>query len=199
MSVLYFVIGAFLRRWFGGGFAQKYKFMSWRGLQTACMLVAFLTIFVDDVRDWREWVVAVVISCWLQFQYLSRAHGCCFDIGRGGEPSESTIKRYNERWYHIPCDFLFNKLFRRPDKKYGFLYDFLYMELRYTCPMLPMIYFDWRYVLIGLSIAPAYAFCWTLWEQEDWIRPEREWLDKPVKWAELWIGGITYMGCYILN
>lgn len=198
-TIFYFILGAFLRRWYGGGFDEKYKWLGNRGLQTVVMLAAFMSIYVKNPTNWICLLAAGVISCWLMFQYFSRGHGAEFDIGRDEKPIPETIKRYNERWYHIPCDFLFDKIIKRPEAKYGFLYDFLYMGLRYTCPMIPMMFIDWRYILIGLSIAPIYAFCWTLWEQEEWSRTETEWLNKPVKWAELWLGGVTYAGCYLLG
>lgn len=73
------------------------------------------------------------------------------------------------------------------------------MSLRYACPMIPMMIFDWRYILIGLSIAPVYAFCWTLYEKEPWFRFKQKWLDLPTKWAEIIVGGIVFSGCYLLR
>ena len=55
------------------------------------------------------------------------------------------------------------------------------------------------YILIGLSIAPVYAFCWTLWEKEPWARFNQKWLDNPTKWAEIIVGGIVFYGCYLLR
>lgn len=199
MVVLYFILGAFARRWYGGMFPDdKYKILGNRGLQTAFMLVLFLSIYVKDYSNWLNWLVAIAVSCWLQFQFWSRGHGACFDIGRDVTPSPQTLLRYNERWYHRPCDWLFEKVFKKADKKWGFLYDFLYMGLRYTCPMLPMMIFDWRYILIGLSVSPIYAFNHTLYEKETWIRPQQSWLNISTKWSEIIVGGVVYAGCYLL-
>lgn len=199
MWVIYFIIGGFLRRWFGGLFPdEKYKILGNRGLQTAVMLLVFMSIYVTNPQSWQNWIAAVVVSCWLQFQFWSRSHGVCFDIGHGGKPSEDTIKRYSERWYHIPCDWVFNKL-GVSDYKYGFLYDFIYMGLRYTCPMLALMIFDWRYIFLGLIVAPVYSFCWTLYKNEFWIRPKYQGIDSPTKWAEIIVGGIVFSGCYLLR
>ena len=190
MTLIISLLGSFARRWFGGAF--KSGIMSNRGLQTAFMLGLFMSIYVTN-NIWQCWLLAAIVSCWLQFQFWSRGHGCCFDLGRNEEPSESTIKRYNERWYHIPCDWLLSK------HKYGFLYDFIYMGLRYTFPMIPMMIFDWRYVLVGLSISPIYAFCWTLNDRENWLFKNRpEWINSPTKLAEIISGALVYGSCYLI-
>ena len=54
-------------------------------------------------------------------------------------PDETTIKCYNECWYHKPLDWWFNKM-NANEHKYGFLYDFLYMGMRYTCPMVALYF-----------------------------------------------------------
>ena len=197
MWLIYFIIGAWNRRWFGGAL-DDHKILGNRGVQTAFMLATFLTIYVTDVKDWKNWLVAIAVSCWLQFQFWSRGHGYCFDMGRDKIPAEETIKRYNERWYHIPCDWIFAKL-GVSDYRYGFMYDYLYMTFRYTCPMLLMAFFDWRYILIGLSIAPIYALCWDFYNKEPWLRPKWEVLNAPTKWAEVICGGLVFMGCYLLG
>ena len=194
--MIYFILGAFARRWYGGLFTDlNIKFLTSRGLQSVFMIALFMSIYVTNPQAWQNWIIAAVVSSWLQWQFWSRGHGCCFDIGRGTSPD---ISRYNERWYHYPCDWIFKKL-GVSDYRYGFFYDFLYMSLRYACPMIPMMIFDWRYILIGLSIAPVYAFCWTLWEKEPWARFNQKWLDNPTKWAEIIVGGIVFYGCYLLR
>lgn len=189
MFFIYAVLGAFARLWFGSDL--KSKLWGNRGLQTAFMLVLFCSIFITD---WNSIILGIAISCWLQFQFFSRGHGCCFDLGRGGKPDAETLKRYNERWYHIPCDWLLSK------HKYGFLYDFFYLTLRYTCPMLPMMILDWRYILVGLSIAPIYAFSITLQEQEPWIFDENKWYwRRGWSLAEILSGAVTFASIYSLQ
>ena len=147
MVIFYFVLGAFLRRWYGGLFDDKqYPVLGNRGLQSVCMVLAFMSIYLTNPESWQNWINSLIISLWLQFQFWSRGHGCCFDIGRGTEPD---ISRYNERWYHYPIDFLFDKILRQPQAKYGFLYDFLYMFMRYICPILVMIIFVIIFIILG--------------------------------------------------
>lgn len=199
MIVVFACLGAFLRLWFGSDLDNK--ILSNRGLQTVCMILLFFACFYDtSFTTWEKWLVVTVVVCWLQFQFWSRGHGCCFDLGRGGRPDAATLIRYNERWYHIPCDFLFEKVFNQPFKKYGFLYDFFYLTLRYTCPMLPMMIFDWHYILVGLSIAPVYAFCVTLQERENWIFDQNKWWwRRGWSLAEILSGAIVYESCYVLG
>lgn len=188
MVLLYAILGGFARRWYGGMFPdEEYKILGNRGLQTAFMCLLFLSIYLPSSSNW---LVPMIITAWLQFQFWSRGHGCCFDIGHGGIPDEKMIKRYNERWYHIPCDWLSKK---GCFPYYGTWYDFIYMTLRYTCPMIPMMIFDWRYILIGLSISFIYLFCWDFN-----IKGNKDWLNSPTKIAEIICGAIVYGGCYLL-
>lgn len=196
MALIYFLLGGFLRRWYGGLFPDdEYKIISNRGLQTGFMIGLFLTIYITDWQDWKNILLAVAISCWLQFQFWSRGHGVCFDQSRGGYPDAETLKRYNERWCHIPCDWLADKGFF---SYYGWGYDFTYMFLRYACPMLPMMFFDWKYVLIGAAISPIYAVCWQWYESRVWCF--NFWGCKTAtNLAEILSGGLVYAGCYLLG
>ena len=94
MTIFYFILGAFLRRWYGGCL-EDYKILRNRGVQTVCMMAVFMSIYIHDISNWKCWIGALVVSCWLQFEFWSRGHGACFDEGRG-IPDEKTIKRYNE-------------------------------------------------------------------------------------------------------
>lgn len=196
MTIFYFILGAFLRRWYGGCL-EDYKILRNRGVQTVCMMAVFMSIYIHDISSWKSWIGALIVTCWLQFEFWSRGHGACFDEGRG-IPDDKTIGRYNERWYHYPVDWLFHRVFKLPEEKYGFLYDFLYMGLRYTCPMLVMAYFlDWHYAIIGALVSPIYAFCWTLSEREKWIFDGRvPFVHGATSLAERIVGGIVYGGCF---
>ena len=194
IALFYGVAMAFWRRWFGGGFKGRYKWLDNRGVQAVAGICLMVPFFLYEPDNGLNWLLAVVFAVYLYAQFWSRGHGACFDIGRDENPSASAIARYNERWYHLPCDYLL------PDHKYGFAYDFLYMTLRYSCPLLPMALLDWRFLLIGLSISPVYAFCHSLGERENWLlKNVPEWLDKPVKWAELAVGFIFGFGMWLLR
>ena len=193
-AVFYGVVMGFWRRWFGGGFANKYKWLENRGLQATIGIFLMMPIFLYRLDSWLNWLLAIVFAVYLYAQFWSRGHGACFDIGRDTNPSASAIERYNERWYHLVCDWLL------PEKKYGFAYDFVYMALRYTCPLVPMALLDWRILLIGLSVSPIYAFCHSLGERESWLLEDApEWLNKPVKWAELATGFVFGFGMWMIR
>ena len=188
--LLYGLWGGFLRRWYGGLFDNK-KILGNRGLQTIFMLLTFITIYTpyEDLLNVKKWTLALLVSCWLQFQYWSRGHGCCFDIAHF--PPEEYEKRYKERWYYIVCDKLIPI-----ENRYSMLYDFLYMTLRYTCPMIPMMLIDWKYILIGLSIAPIYTVFWYIWDRDKWFFEKcPKWCNSPTNFGEVIGGFITFGGC----
>lgn len=190
MGLLYAILGAFARRIYGG-WLEAYKIIKNRGVQTVIMMGLFLAIYLPHYK----WYIALTITSWLQFQFWSRGHGPVFDYGRGGKPDEETLKRYNDRWYHIPCDWLAkNKVF----EYYGLGYDFTYMTLRYTCPLIPMAFLHWEYILIGLSVRTVYAICWELYESKLW-KFKKPWIDAPTKLAELICGALVYGGCYLIE
>lgn len=178
LMVFFFAIW---RRWFGGGFFRD-GILAKRGLQAIIGVLAMLPLFTYESSLYGL-ILGLIVSVYVYCQFWSRGHGCCFDLGRDKEPSEDTIKRYNERWYHIPCDKLF--------KKYSFAYDFTYMALRYTGPLLPLLFIDWRYILIGFMISPIYAFCWTLEEYNHEIFEKYPWCQKGTNLAEL-LSGFTF-------
>ena len=192
MLIVYLFLGALARVWYGADHLPS--FWQNRGVQTAFMMGLFLSIYIDLPFNWVNAVVAVVITCWLQFQFWSRGHGICIDVGDSTVVSENDIKRYEDRWYHKVCDKLL------PNHKYGYLYDFFYLTLRYTCPMLPMMIFDWRYILVGLSIAPIYVFSNELAEREPWVfAANKWWWRRGWSLAEILAGGVTYAACYLLG
>lgn len=186
------ILGGLARVWFGSDDLPK-PFDN-RGLQTIFMMLLFVACFYDGNNYWLNWVVIIATTCWMQFQYWSRGHGASIDMGRDAKPSPETIKRYNERWYHIPCDKLL------PNHKYGFLYDFIYTGFRYGCPMIPMMLFDWKYILVGMSIAPIYSFCDTLEQYDGWIFKANKWYwRRGWSLAEILAGAVTYGACYIMG
>lgn len=192
MILYYFLMGAFSRRWYGGAL-EKIPVLNNRALQTGFMIGLFLNIYV---ADWHNWFWPLVISLWLQFEFWSRGHGCCFDLGNGGKPDEATIARYEQCWYHKPCDWLAKKRFFG---YYSTRYDFMYMTLRYTCPMIPLMFLDWRYFLVGNAAAPIYLFCWDLYNSNLWPEKLPSWANSPTKWAEMIYGGVVYASCYALG
>lgn len=194
MVLLFAVLGAIARVWFGAD--DLPKFFQNRGVQTAYMLLLFAAIYLPGVTSWLSLCVALFTICWMQFQYWSRGHGVCIDTGDDENPSANTIKRYEERWYAKVCDKLL------PDHKYGFLYDTLYLALRYGCPALvaAIVNLQPGLVLIGLSIPFIYTFSNELQEREPWVFAANKWYWRR-GWSlgEMLSGAVTYGGCYYLT
>lgn len=53
MTIFYFLIGAFLRRWYGGCL-EAYVILRNRGVQTFCMLAVFMSIYLYDWSSWQN-------------------------------------------------------------------------------------------------------------------------------------------------
>lgn len=203
LSTLYGLLFAFLRRWYGGGYENTWLGNN-RGLQTTVMCLTMYPIFFllnKNLVDWNLWIIALIAlvdTLYVQFEFWSRGHGPCFDEGRG-TPDENTIKRYNKRWYHIPCDYLFDKIFKEPDKKYGFLYDFLYMGMRYTMPMILMMLASTKFLIIGLLVSPIYAICWTISERDNWVFKKFRYVSSATNLAEYLTGFVFGFGLMLIT
>lgn len=46
-ALFYGVVMAFWRRWFGGGFAEKHKWLGWRGLQAIAGICLMIPVFIS--------------------------------------------------------------------------------------------------------------------------------------------------------
>lgn len=204
LFVIFFVIlNSWWRRWFGGAYKDTWVGNK-RGIQCGVYILytALVTYFISPLGIWwHSLIFAVLFAAYSYIQFWARGHGQMFDIGRDTNPP---VERYNNYWFHIPCDWLL------PNHKYGFLYDFIYMGIRYTFPTVmlfiygfaPKLFgldvacFDWRIILIGLWVSPIYAFCWTLSEREPWIFQKYKSVAGPTNLAEYVVGGIW--GLWIL-
>ena len=194
MVLLFAVLGAIARLWYGADGLPK--FWQNRGVQTVYMLALFAAIYLPGVTGWLSLCVALFTICWLQFQYWSRGHGVAIDTGDDKNPSEDTKRRYAERWYYKVCEKLLS------EHRYGFLYDNLYLALRYTCPMVvaAIVNFQPGLILIGLSIPFIYTFANELQEREPWLFDSNKWYwRRGWSLAEMLSGAVTYGGCYFLT
>lgn len=85
------------------------------------------------------------------------------------------------------------------EHKYGFLYDFLYMGMRYTCPMVVLYFLSPVFVLIGALVSPVYAFNHTLWERENWIFSQlHKFCKAPTQISEVVVGFVFGCGLYYI-
>lgn len=198
------------RRWFGGNSFGIPKLRCHRGYQVVVYMAItiplvyflvkgfFASTLSSDIAEIVSWVFAFVFAITTYIFFWSRGHGACFDEGRG-IPSESSIKRYNERWFHYVCDWIVPK-----EHWYGFLYDFLYMGLRYTFPCVEIwllfyiptffgynTYISAKFIFIGLMVSPIYAVSHTLKEREGWIFTDRFWITRAHYLGE-WLTGFVF-------
>ena len=188
------VFYSFWRRLYGGGFFRT-GLLSKRGFQCVLFLVPTFFLALNSCSGYDDKIrygFSVWFAVWTYCQFWARGIGSVLDSGRDVNPLDSTISRYYERWYHVPCDLLLR------NHKYGFAYDRMWMGLRYTCPMallwfvsylfpmLPQV--DWRIVLIGLSVSPIYALSWTFYEREEWMFKRFDCLNYATNLAEFLSG-----------
>lgn len=178
MNLLNAVIWAFLRRWYGGLFDDKF---GGRGVQTLIMIIGiFIALF-----DKTFWWVALSLSIWIQFQFWSRATGETLDCGRS---TTQTADSY-DRWFRIPLDWVYDKLGK---VKYTGYYDWWYIWLRYTLPMIvpALVLFDLRFIVIGLLSSPVYYGSWWLFDKFPKLWKAPEWIGQPKNLAEIVYGFI---------
>lgn len=176
MNLINAFIWAFLRRWYGGLFDEKF---GGRGIQTMVMLFGIFCALFGRA----EWYVVLILSAWIQFQFWSRAVGEILDCGR----STSQNAESYDRWFRIPLDWVYDKLGK---VKYTGLYDWWYMWLRYTLPMsVPAVALhNWRFVIIGLLSSPIYYGAWWFFDKFPKLWKAPEWIGQPKNLAEILYG-----------
>lgn len=189
LIVVFGLIYAVLRRWYGG-----YDFFGIhcrRWFKTIVMLfVMMLEFYVAAVvvkisMTKVFWIASSVISIWLMIEYWSRAHGPAFDVARGTIITEELIKRYKAMWYHVIPDFVFKKAL------YGYGYDTLWLALRYTLPVLPLMLIDVHFFWVGFFVSPIYAYSWSLHDFDgDKVFPifGLKWISYPTNLGEVLTG-----------
>ena len=187
MSIINGMLWALLRRWYGGGFDDKYKWLGNRGLQTAVMITAIFIALIDRTIWWA----ALLLALWIQFEFWSRAVGEILDCGRS---QVQTAESY-DRWFRIPLDWVYDKLSL---PKYSGGYDWWYTWLRYGLPMIvpAAVLADISFMLIALASAPVYFGCWRLFEKFPQMSAWPKWCNEPKNLAELIFGFIFGVGLW---
>lgn len=176
MNLINAFIWAFLRRWYGGLFDDKF---GGRGVQTAVMIFCTFVALLDKTIWWA----ALGLALWIQFQFWSRAVGEILDCGRSTTQNADSY----DRWFRIPLDWVYDKLGK---VKYTGMYDWWYGWLRYTLPMIvpAIVLFDWSFVLIGLMSSPIYYGSWWLFDKFPKLWQAPEWFGQPKNLAEIVYG-----------
>lgn len=100
--------------------------------------------------------VSLIAAVAIQGLFWSLGHGAAFaDMGRDKKPDESRyecwFKKYLDKiWTHTKMP-VAGHLF------YGRGYDFAWLTIRYTWPMILLAPVSLKFVLIGLLVAPMYS------------------------------------------
>lgn len=98
-----------------------------------------------------DWYWAIWIAVWVQI-YWAIGHGFAYDLSTHGEPDEEMLKRYKKAvGYKFVC-----KIFDKKDW-YGMCFDFILLSIRYTWPLLAIVYWFGPVLLtLGLVVASLY-------------------------------------------
>lgn len=137
---------AFWRRLYGEGTVTG--LLGNRTFQSVLSVLALMFVYVTQPTQWQCWLAALIVSCWLTFQFWSRSVRAILDCGTTPAHPED----YN-RWFRIPIDLVYNKLGL---PLYTGSYDWWYCTARYTFCMIPMCILSFWYLIPGLLAAPIY-------------------------------------------
>ena len=153
--MIYGLLFAIWRRIYGEGTVKG--LLGNRTFQSFLCIVLLMTVYVTNFTAWENWLISIIVSSWLTFQFWSRSVRAILDCGDEVHPKE-----YYNRWFRIPLDWIYKKL----DKPlYTGSYDWWYCTFRYTFCLSPMCIFSWLYLISGLSAAPIYWGCKWLYKK----------------------------------
>lgn len=144
MSIMYFILGALWRRWFGGGFGKlgdMSRFWKYLGL---ILLVTSMYIFKLS-EFWTDWHYYGTLVCFMIFWAVS--HGAWFvywDHSSAAEGRKPLIDRL--LWFLVGVD-----------KSRTFWGNFLGMTIRYTLTSIGLaITVHWSFIFAGLMVGICY-------------------------------------------
>ena len=127
-----------------------------------------------------HWLLTLATVAIFEGCYWSWGHGPGYDIGRGGNPDENTLKRYKERFWNKWCEKLLPK-----SKWYTKRYDALWMFFRYEIPAagVALCSLNPWFLLAGFTTTLTYYLCWKACD--------KGLLKSPTDIAEWIVGGIS--------
>lgn len=115
--------------------------------------VAALFSYMFFVKGFNPYV-AVYCALALQICFYTLSFYSGFDMGHSYPPSQKEIDDYGL------IGKILDKIFPQ-DKWYKYQYDFCFMWIRYTYPLLLVVYwFNPLFLLVGLVVASGYALGW---------------------------------------
>ena len=169
--ILFALIGAFWRRWFGGGFGKAGMITRfWKYLVLACVVVGMY--FVKGLLDWQDWRMYAVIAAFAY--HWARSHRDYFFV-YSTEPDEGRIK-----W----IDWVLRKLYGE-NGYYNFKGNVTGLFLRYTatacvvCVAIP----DWRFVFAGALTTLSYVITGRMKYSTNWA----EWIAGAMNFGLLYV------------
>lgn len=173
----------FWRRWFGSSSNEFLK--TSRAVKCVCFIViTYLICYVIS----KSYLFSLLFAG-IGYIFFCLSVGPAFDCGRDGLPDEEMIKRYNKGPYHYLPDLLIPK-----EHRYKYLYDLIWLGVRYVLPMLAIICLpivNWRFIFISMLISPVYALCWSLKDYDRWLLEKIPYTNgKPTALAEFICGGL---------
>lgn len=209
IAIIFGIVEGIWRRIYGGWIHATmkeklptyiYNALSMRFIQTIFNIILLFIIFTYN-DTWQQeylpillqkihipfFVIALALACIVQFVIWAPAHGPAFDIGRDKCVTETMIKRYEKVFWAKALDKIIPKA-----NKYNFLYDFIWMSIRYTLGPLLLLPFigSTNILFLGIIIAGIYSFCWTLYENDQWVKNHLKYniAECPTELAELLAG-----------
>lgn len=145
--MIYAILFAIWRRVYGEGTVKG--LLGNRAFQSFLCIVLLMSIYLINIQSWLCWILSLIISAWLTFQFWSRSVSGFLDCGDLVQSPD----KYN-RWFRVPLNWIYNKLGL---PLYTGSYDWWYCTARYTLCLLPLAYIiDWWYLVPGLTAAPIY-------------------------------------------
>ena len=146
-QVLYVLFFGFWRDCFGKD-GYEIPILKYRFIQHILGFIATASLCYW-CKDFK-WYSSLWVALWIQIEW-ALAHGPCYDVGEGGQPDEKMIKRYEKMvGYKTLC-----KMFPK-DKWYGVCFDYMLLAIRYTYPIIPMM-FNPVFITLGLVVSGFYA------------------------------------------
>ena len=169
--ILFALIGAFWRRWFGGGFGKAGMITRfWKYLVLAGVVVGMY--FVNGLLDWHDWRMYAVIAAFAY--HWSRSHGDYFFV-YSTAPDEGRIK-----W----IDWVLRKLYGE-NGYFNFKGNVTGLFLRYTatacvvCVAIP----DWHFVFAGALTTLSYVITGRMKYSTNWA----EWIAGALNFGLLYV------------
>lgn len=156
-GALFILMQICFRRWYGGWcfIGDKNSWYNTRTFQTIinCIVLFCFLFFLLGL----SWYVTAITLAVVQFLYYAKGHGAMFDLGRCSKPDIDMLERYKKQWgYKLVCE-LFPK-----EQWYSYWFDFSLLLIRYTLPLLALVWVKWWIPFAGIIAVSGYALGWHL-------------------------------------